>query len=179
MNSVSNKGSRTLSAVGFSVLSAFFGVGVAWLAVGILAKIFKQRFDQIVDASMPLLIVGGVLGLIVGLVVSVRMAKLSPMSQRRIEKEYVGRRGRLRIYAGAPLFIVGAFAPVLEILSNRFGDRIAIYSYFVFILLIIAASLFLYDRIPNRFIIPIGIIGWLLVVLLAVALSFSITRQPM
>ena len=179
MSNTSNKSSRILSVVGFSVLATFFGVGVAWLVVGVLAVIFKQHGDQLVAGSMPILIAGGTLGFLVGLVISVRVAKADPETERKIEKRYVGRRGRVQIYFGAPLFIVAASTPLLEMLSHRFGDRIAIYSYFAFFLLAIAVSLFLYDRIPERFIVPIGIIGWLLIVLLAVGFSFYMMHQPM
>jgi hypothetical protein len=91
MNIVPNRSSRILSIVGFSILAAFFGVGIAWLAVGILATIFKQHGDQLVAGSMPILIAGGVLSFIVGLVVSVRIAKSDPKTEQRIEKRYVGR----------------------------------------------------------------------------------------
>jgi hypothetical protein len=179
MSNTSNKSARILSVVGFSVLSTFFGVGVAWLVVGILAALFKQHGDQLIAGSMPILVAGGALGFLVGLVISVRVAKADQETEQKIEKKYVGRRGRMQIYFGAPLFVVAASTPLLDTLSHHFGDRIAIYSYFGFFLTVIAMSLFLYNRVPERFIIPIGIVGWLLIVLFAVGFSVYMMRQPM
>jgi hypothetical protein len=85
----------------------------------------------------------------------------------------VGRRGRLTIYLGAQIFIFAAFTPVVGTLSKRFGDHADIYSCLAFLLVVVAVSLFLYDRIPERFIVPIGIIGWLLTVLLAIGFAFK------
>lgn len=176
--SAPNKSSRILSVVGFSILAAFVGVGIAWLVVGILAAIFKWPGDQIFAGSIPILIAGGAFGLVVGLVVSFRVARSDPETEQKLEKRCVGRRGRLQIYLGAPLFVVNAATPLLDVLSHHYGDRIAIYGFFGFFLAVMAVSLFLYDRIPEKFIIPIGIVGWLLIVLLAVGFSFYMMHQP-
>ena len=56
---------------------------------------------------------------------------------------------------------------------NVFRSNADIYACLAFVLVIVAASLFLRDRIPKRFIVPIGIIGWLLTVLLAVGYAFK------
>ena len=177
MNNIPNKSSWILSVVGFSVLAAFCGVGVAWIVVGILANAFKSHGDQLVAGCMPTLIAGGVLGFVAGLVVSIRAAKSDPKTEQKIEKKYIGKGGRVQIYFGAPMFVIAACTPILERLSHILGNRIAIYVYLGFALAIIAVSLFLYDRIPERFIIPVGIIGWLLVVVLAFGLCFYMMRQ--
>ncbi len=181
MSNISNRSSRTLSVVGFSVLATFFGVGVTWIVVMILASISKRLGDQIFAGSMPMLILfaGGALGLVAGLVVSIRAARSGSKTEQRIRKRYVGRGGRVQIYFGAPMFVIAACTPLLDLLSRRFGDRTAIYSYFGFILVVVLVSLFLYERIPARFIVPIGIIGWLLVVLGGIGVCLYMLRQPM
>jgi hypothetical protein len=166
MNDVPNKLSRILSVVGFSILAVFFGVGVAWLAVGILVSIFNRHGDQLITGCMPILVAGGVLGFVAGLVVSLREARSDPKTEQKIVKRFMGKSGRETIYLGVPMLVIAACAPLLEPLSHHFGDRIAIYSYYGFALVVIAVSLLLYDRIPERFIISVGVIGWLLFVLM-------------
>jgi hypothetical protein len=173
MTNIFNKSSRILSALGFSVLSTFCGMGVGWVATAIFAIIFKQRAERLLSECIPMVIVGGALGLIIGFVVSFRVAKLDATSCQKIEKKYVGWFGRLKIYRGAPLFVWASFVSLLgRTLTDRFGDRITIYICLGFLLMMTALSLFLYDRIPRKFIIPIGIIGWLLMVLLALRFAF-------
>jgi len=168
MSDTSNKSFQILSIIGFSVLSALCGIGVAWILVCIAKRLFEQDANPIVNDCMPVLMAGGVVGLVAGLVVAVRVARLDPQNKQSVVRKYVGRRGRIRIYGGAPLFVVFACSPVVNLLSRHFGDRVAIWCYFGFFLAVVGVSLFLYDRIPARFIIPIGITGRLLIVLLAV-----------
>lgn len=171
--------SLLLRITGFSVLATFCGVGIAWIAVGTLANLFKDQGDRIVTGSMPVLILGGVLGLVAGIIVSVRVARAKLKTRRKIDRSYIGRGGRVRIYFGAPLLLMGTAVPLLDLLSRHFGNQIAIYGYFGLCLAIVAASLFLYDRIPARFIIPIGITGWLLLVLSAFGFSLYMMHRPM
>lgn len=176
MNNAPNISSRVLSFVGFSVLCAFFGVGVVWILIGIFAATFKQNGDPLIAGSLPMLIAGGVIGLAMGLVVSIKTARLNKKTAQKIEKRFLGRGDRLRIYFGAPLFVIAAGMPLFERLSHRFGDSIAIYISLGLALGVLAFSLFVYDRIPARFIIPVGVIGWLLIVLGAFGFCFYTMR---
>jgi hypothetical protein len=68
-----------LSLAIFSVLSAFTGVGAAWILVATIANFMNRASDGHVDAitggrgdafvarSIPLLVAGGVLGFVAGL----------------------------------------------------------------------------------------------------------------
>src|SRR5579862_5468283 len=98
MSDTHNKPSRILSMVGFSILAALFGVGVAWIFVCILVFIFRHHSEQIFTHYMPIFIAGGTLGLVVGIVVSVRVAKSDPQTRHYIVERYVGGRGRMAIY---------------------------------------------------------------------------------
>jgi uncharacterized protein YigE (DUF2233 family) len=69
---------RILSVGGFSVLAGLFGFGLTWLVVGIIAAIRFKSFGEKIDfaaKSMPILIAGGIVGFIIGFVVSLKMAK--------------------------------------------------------------------------------------------------------
>lgn len=183
MNQFLNKVSSVLRIFGFSILSAFFGVGVAWILVAIAARISRNHGIQILTGSMPILLLGGVVGFITGLVISLRVAKASLKTKAKIEEKYVsGRGGRARIYNtlpiyfGGPMLIIAISIPLIDRLTPILGIRSAVYVHLGFVLAILATSLFVYDRIPKKLIIPIGIIGWLLTLLLAVCFAFYTLR---
>ena len=161
-------GSRILSIGGFAVLAGLCGFGATWLVAGFLAKeIFKTVDEQLDFAtkSMPILIAGGIISFIIGLVVSLKVAKADPKTEAEVEKKYIGQDGRLKIYFGAPIFIMAAIAmltPLFDSLERNAGPNIAPYIMLGIALIILAAAWTLYDHIPERFIIPIGIIGWML-----------------
>jgi len=165
--------------VGFSVLSAFFGVGVAWIGVMILAAIFKSQDDSIIAGCLPMLAAGGAGGLVTGLIVSVRVAKSAAQTRRKVQKRFVGRGAQMQIYSGVPVFIVaigtslllGRLAPIL-------GDRVAAYVWLGFVAVVLVLSFIMRDHIPERLLIPIGIIGWLLLILGAIRLCIYMLHQP-
>jgi hypothetical protein len=156
---------KVLAIGGFAILAGLCGFGATWLVVGVIAKIrFNTLDEQLIFAgkSMPILIAGGVVGSIIGLVISFKVVQASPRTQIELERKYLRPGDYLRIYFGFPVFVIALATPLFKRLPRLFGE-----SYFVYIILgialaIIAASMVLYDRIPRRFIIPIGITGWLL-----------------
>jgi hypothetical protein len=176
-----------LSIGGFSVLAGLSGFGLTWLVVGTIAGFCFKTMDGKIDffaRSMPLLIVGGMFGFAVGFVVSLKKAKADPETERETEKEkfelepekktskpgieekYVGFGGRIKIYLGTPIFVVALLAPFFERLLSKYGAEAGAFIALGIFLVIIAVSLVLYDRIPAKLIIPIGIIGWMLTLLI-------------
>jgi hypothetical protein len=159
-------GSQILSIGGFAVLTGLCGFGATCLVVGFLAKAIFKTVDKQLDfatKSMPILIAGGIVGFITGLVVSVKAAKSDPKTEAEGEKKYVGQAGRLKIYMGAPAFVIAVFvATFFEKLLSTFGSATGAYAVLGIALIIIAASLYLYTHIHDKFVIPIGIIGWML-----------------
>ena len=85
----------------------------------------------------------------------------------------------MQIYSGAPVFIVAVGSPlILGRLTHILGDRGAAYVWLGFVAVVLVGSYIIRDHIPERFIIPIGIIGWLLVVLGAIGLCVYMMHQP-
>jgi len=161
---------RILSIIGFSILSGMFGLGVTWIVV---AFVFVRGNDDRLTKIMPLLLIGGIVGLIVGIVVALRVAKTDPETEEAIERKYIGRSGRMKIYVGAPMAVMAGLTFLFgESFLNKVGDATGAYLGLGIFLVILAMSLFLHDRIPEKFIIPIGIIGWLLILLLFVWFAF-------
>jgi hypothetical protein len=160
--------SRILSVGGFAVLAGLSGFGATWLVVGILAKVIFKTIDSQLDfaaKSMPILMIGGIVGFIIGLVISLKVATADPKTEEEVEKKYIGQTGRLKIYFGAPIFIMaaaGMLTSLFESLERLIGPSVAPYVMLGMALLILAAAWALYDHIPEKVIIPIGIIGWML-----------------
>lgn len=167
-----------LSIGGFAVLAGLAGFGLTWLVVGFWAiHIYKNIDDQFVFAakSMPMLIAGGIIGFIVGLVVSLKVARADPKTKEEIERKYVGLGGRLQIFLGAPVFVMALFVRFFERLLDKAGGSIGTYVALGIILVMVAVSLVLYDRIPAKLVIPIGVIGWMLT--LSMMLWFFLLRS--
>lgn len=154
---------RILAAAGFSILSGLCGIGLSWIVVGILATTrSRAAADKFVAESMPILFAGGLIGVIVGVVVSVIVLRMDPRREQEIEERYVGARGRMSIYFGVPVFVVVLLAPLLSMLGNVVGQNADIYVDLGVALVVIALSLVLYDHIPKRFVVLLGVISWLL-----------------
>jgi hypothetical protein len=162
--------SRILSIVGFSILSGLFGIGVTWL---LLAFLYVRNNDERLTKIMPLLLVGGIVGLIIGIIVALRVAKASPETETAIENKYVGAGGHGRIYAGAPMSIM-AFLMFFygEKFLNKFGNATGAYLGLGIFFVILVAGLILRDHLPPKLLIPIGIIGWLLTLSLFIWFGF-------
>jgi hypothetical protein len=164
--------SRILSILGFSILSGLFGLGVTWLVVAIL---FVRNNDERLTKIMPLLLAGGIIGLVIGIFAGLRVAKTDPRTEKTIEDKYVGFWGRVKIYLGAPIFIMvatGMLTPVEKLLTHALGDNVATYVMLGIVLMVIAVSLFLYDYTPKKLVVPIGVIGWLLTLALIIWFFF-------
>ena len=166
---------QILSIGGFSVLAGFFGFGLTWLVVGITGAVRFKTSNQIFDfaaKSFPMLIAGGIVGSIIGFVYALKTASAGPKATVKFERKYVGSGGRIRIYMGLPLLVTVLLTPVFGRLPRLVGEKYFIYVVLGIVLAVVALSLFLYDRIPQRWVMPIGIIGWLLTLALAVWYCF-------
>jgi hypothetical protein len=170
--------SRILSIFGFSVLSGLCGIGLTSVVLGVFANHnphFKDNGDRLgfLADNMSIFVIGGIIGFIIGLVISIKVAKADPKTEEEMEKKYVGGAGRVQIYFGAPIFIIAVLGKMFfEKLLNAAGTETGTWVAFGVALAIFMTGLILYERIPAKFIITIGIIGWLLT--LTMALSFAV-----
>lgn len=160
--------SRILSILGFSVLSGLCGIGLTSIVLGVFANHnphFKDNGDRLgfLADNMSVFAIGGIIGFIIGLVISIKVAKADPKTEEEVEKKYVGLGGRIQIYMGVPIFFIAIFvAPFFDKLITKFGSATGSYMELGMMLVILAVCLYLYARIPEKIIIPIGIIGWIL-----------------
>ena len=164
---------RILSVGGFSLLAGLFGLGLTWLLVGIISAARSKtdnQFFEFAARSMPILIAGGIVGFVIGLAVSLRTARAGPRAQVEFDRKYVGPGGRWRIYFGLPLFVCVLLTPLFKRLPPLFGEKYFIYVALGIVLAVVSMSMVLYGRIPKRFVVPIGIICWMLTLLLTALL---------
>jgi hypothetical protein len=167
--------SRALSVLGFSLLSGFCGVGLANIILGLVANgntHFKNNGDRLgfIADHKFILVIAGSIGFVAGFLISLSVAKSDSKTRAAIEKKYVGRRGRFRIYFAVPMLVTVWFLILFGKLFS-FGTERGTYIGLGIFMAIVALSLFLYDRIPARLIIPISIIAWLLLILTGVWFS--------
>jgi hypothetical protein len=152
---------RVLPAAAFSALSAFCGVGLAWRMVSgeWLASWHipgAGAREAPVAASMPvlaLLVAGGVAGAIVGLVCSLRLLILDGGDTNR---------GVMKLYLGVPISILFWLAPLLRWLGQIVGQNADVYATIAVMLVVFVLSLILYDHIPQKLLIPLGVVAWML-----------------
>jgi hypothetical protein len=158
--------SRILAIAGFSILSGLFGMGLTWLVVAFL---FIRNNDERLTKVMPALLTGGFIGLVIGSIISVRVAMADPETGKAVENKYFRGSDKVRIYFGAPICITTMLALFFgDKLLTKFGTATGAYMGLGIFMAILAISLFLYDRLPKKVIIPTGIVGWLITVLLFV-----------
>ena len=147
----------------FGVLGAFSGAGIGWIATAVLARqVPKQQVEDFVAASIPRLTVGGGLGLVAGLVFGSFLFKPRPNdAQMAVEQKYIGF-GNISIYSGVPAFSLVLLGPIFEPLARRFGNTAAPIIFLLAWLVLVALSLALYDWLPRRLVMPLGLLGWVL-----------------
>lgn len=178
VNHSQNKLARLVSMIGFVVLSTLFGVGLAWILFGLWVIVaHKHDFPSAAEVAMSFLVGAGALGFGAGLAIAIRVTRSGPETEKGIAARYLRRRSdRVRIYGGAPsalsIALISLLFPHLE---RAVGDSVASYVALGIFLVIFGLSLFLYDRIPSKYIIPIGVIGWLLIVAAAIVFGFRAT----
>jgi hypothetical protein len=165
---------RIVNCAGVTVLTCLCGMGAAWVISALLLKKGVIKNDgAVLHWIMPVLIAGGVVGFVAGLVISIWMTRLNEKEGNRLYQKFVGPDGKLNIYFGLPIFVVIALAmTVFGRLNHIIGQKLDIYVDLGIALVILAVSLFFYDRIPGRLVIPVGIIGWLLTLALVIWFCF-------
>ena len=152
---------------GLSVIGGFAGAGaasvVAVLAAGSMSK---TRGDEFVAGSGPLVLSGGVLGLAGGFMLALLLfRKRAASAQAKFERRYIGAGGLWAVYSGFPMFFV-ALCMMLgyETLAHMTGEGAAPYVGLFVFMVIVGVSLYFFDRIPRSLILPIGFLGWMLLV---------------
>jgi hypothetical protein len=155
--------------VALVVFGTLGGVGVAWLMIAIFAiSMSRTQGDSFVATIIPKLVAGGTVGFMAGLVSALFLLRAAPASTLVAwEKKFIGRRGAISIYGGIPMFLLVLLSPAFEPLARTFGNTAAPCIFLASFLVFVGFSLFLYDRIPTRCVIPLGLVGWVLTFTLA------------
>jgi len=89
------------------------------------------------------------------------------------ESRRIGPGVRWFIFGGAPFLVFASVAiPPYDLLAHTVGERVAPYIVLGFGGVVWVATLMMYDHIPDKFVIPTGIVGWILAI---AGLSWHIT----
>jgi hypothetical protein len=160
MNSARSGPSRIFLVTGFSVLSGFAGVGTAWLFAGMILP--KRRALDFMADNGSILIAAAVVGIIVGLVLSIQLFKNRPaVEQQEIERKFIGRNGAA-FFFGIPMFFFSWSLFFMEPLAQRIGVAGAAITDVLLLMLLTGLAMYFSDRIPRRLATPLGLLGWLL-----------------
>ena len=173
---------RIIPAAGFALLCALCGVGLSSLVASMLANGQPTR-NAAIDLytnSGPILFAGGVVGLVIGIVVSVTVLRMDPEKAAKIEERFLGRNPALLFYFGVPVFVLVLMSPLLarlaKIADRVIGPNADIYVVLGVVLVVVAVSLFFYDRIPRKFLMSLSVVAWFLA--LSVGLCFFFFFGP-
>jgi hypothetical protein len=161
MTGLINRFTRVWPAAGFSVLTGLCGAGVAWFITCLFAKFGTG------GRMTPWLVAGGIGGIVVGIAISTFVFRSGSRGEEMLEQKFMGEEGREQIYLGVVLSAIIALMPFIGWIGRLVGPRMDIFVDFGAGLGIVALSLVFYDRLPRSFIIPAGVIGWILAVVVA------------
>jgi hypothetical protein len=76
--------------------------------------------------------------------------------------DYLGRSGRWLIFAGLPMMLVAVLFVCFENnLERKVGTRAFPYFLYFTPLVILVAGQLVYEHLPKRLLIPLGVIGWI------------------
>jgi hypothetical protein len=89
-----------------------------------------------------------------------------------MNEKHIGPGGRFMIFSGVPTFGVAVLICVQDWVERLVGQNASPYVTFGVIAILFVLSMVLSNRIPERLIIPIGIISWVLTVLLVLWFSW-------
>jgi multisubunit Na+/H+ antiporter MnhE subunit len=163
------KAKRIFCTAAFGILGGFGGVGVAWLVIAALAtRMSKEHGNAFIAASIPKLIVGAILGF--GLALGFArflFRKRADAVQEAVEKKY----GIGKLYSGIPVFLLTLFMRLLvpwwDRLERKFGIAAPPCLLFGMCAVVLVVSLLVRPRIPRRLLVPLGLLGWMLTLIIA------------
>jgi hypothetical protein len=155
----------------FAILGSFSGAGVVSAAAGIFAGDYLMN-QKLADRIFLLDALGGMTGLIFGLIISSVVVREEAKTTYSSNEKLIGAGQHWMIFAGIIGPCLAALACAFEPLVQIFGDNVGCYVALGIMMAIFATIMILYDHVPKRFIIPIGIIGWMLTFILAMGLVF-------
>jgi len=126
--------------------------------------------QKLADRIFLLDTLGGMAGLIFGLIISSVVVRGDAKTKYGPNEKFIGGGQRWMIFSGAIWPLLAALFCVFEPLNHIFGNSAGSYVALGIMMAIFVAAMVLYDRLPKRLIISIGVIGWILTFILAIGL---------
>jgi hypothetical protein len=171
MDNINKRLWRASYIAGVAILGGFAGVGLVWLAsLLMVGNIFRHPSGKVVDGVIVAHIVGGTIGFIVGLVVSLS-------SRQRLSQAFpygISEKGRWAFYIGVMMAPISMCLYAVESIARIVGERALPYVFFGAMIASGFACLSLYKYIPKAWAVPLGMAGW--IVSLALILWYGLVR---
>ncbi len=157
---------RFFYAGGFGLLGGFAGGGVGWGLIVLLSGGFRKggREDWI-ERSGQIFAIAGIIGFFAGVSLALFLFRdRSAKEQARLEKKYIGAGGHWRIFASLPMLcFLPIFWGLFDPLEERIGTSGATWSLLGIFLAVVFINLCIYERLPKKLIIPLGLCGWVII----------------
>jgi hypothetical protein len=174
------KSKRIFCSVAFAILGAFAGVGVVAAVLNALANgMSREHGNTLMAGSIPKLMIGAVSGFGLGLAFAVFLFKTrADAVQEEVEKKY----GLGRIYSGVPAFLMMMSASLLtpwwDRLERRFGIAAVPCLLFGVCAVVLVLCLVIRPRIPRRLLVPLGLLGWMLALIIGCWVGWVLDHSP-
>jgi hypothetical protein len=143
-------------------------MGVIWILSGIVISILKIPFEKLLPLTFRLFVIGWIVGAIISFVFSRSFFKTTgrtKFSQEQKQRKYLGYGGldaelNWWVFLGIPVpltaILIFAIEPFARTVGEKSGIAVGV------IVVMFAATMFFCDRLPQRLVFRLGILGWVL-----------------
>lgn len=163
---------RVISIAAMSILGGFTGMGVIWVVAALVAGLLGIPMERLFSLMPILFVVGWIIGAIVsfyffrGVFTASGRTKFAEEQRQRKYLGYGGLGGELSWYAflGIPVPLTAILVLTLEPFARTVGEKsgVAVGA----IVAVFAAAMYFCDRLPQRLVFRLGLLGWVITVAL-------------
>lgn len=157
---------RAFLIAALTVLGGFTGMGVTWVVSALIVSMLNIPFEKLYSVMFPLFLIGWIAGAIISFYFFKFVFKTSGRTkfvQEQKQKKYLGYGGldaelNWWIFLGIPVPLTGILIFAIEPLARTVGEKsgIAVGA----IVVMFAATMYFCDKLPQRLVFRLGILGW-------------------
>lgn len=159
---------RLFSVAALTILGGFTGMGVIWIISALVVSILRIPLERLFSIMFPLFVVGWITGAIVSFNFFKSVFKTSEttkFAQEQKQRKYFGYGGldaelNWWVFLGIPVPLTAILIFATEPFARTVGEKsgIAVGA----IVLMFAVTMFFCDRLPQRLVFRLGILGWVM-----------------
>jgi hypothetical protein len=159
---------RIFSIAALTILGGFTGMGVIWIVSATVASILKISFERLFSVILPLFVIGWTAGAIISFYFFKSVFKTTgrtKFAQEQTQRKYLGYGGLDAVmnwwtFLGIPVPLTGILIFAIEPFARSVGEKSGIAVGAVVVMF--AASIYICDKLPQRLVFRLGILGWVL-----------------